>query len=138
MKSIFWSVAAAVPELKKVGGGSIINISSIGSSRPRPGLVWYNSSKGAVSNATKGLAAEYGPDNIRVNAVCPLLSGTGLFESFVGVPFTEENVTKFVAQVPLGRLTEPLDVANAVLFLASEEGKFCTGVLLDVDGGKTI
>ena len=77
--------------------------------------------------ATKGLASEYGPDQIRINALLPLLSGTGLFESFVGVPYTPENVEKFVGQVPLGRLTDPTDVANAALFLASDEGKFITG-----------
>jgi NAD(P)-dependent dehydrogenase (short-subunit alcohol dehydrogenase family) len=70
-----------------------------------------------------GLAAEYGPDQIRFNAICPLLSGTGLFETFVGVPHTEENVKKFVGAVPLGRLTDPMDVANAALYLASDEGR---------------
>lgn len=138
VKSIFHSVPAVVPYMQKQGGGSIINISSIGSERPRPGLVWYNATKAAVSNASKALAAEYGPENIRVNSICPLLSGTGLFEAFVGVPFTEENVKKFVGQVPLGRLTDPLDIANMALFLASEEGKFITGQNISVDGGKTI
>ncbi|KAI9726335.1 MAG: hypothetical protein M1828_001609 [Chrysothrix sp. TS-e1954] len=138
VRSVFNSVNAAVPQLKKAGGGSIINISSIGSVRPRPGLVWYNASKGAVTNASKGLAAEFGPDNIRVNAIAPLLSGTGLFESFVGVPYNEENVQKFVQAVPLGRLTDPLDIANAALFLASEEGKFITGTNWEIDGGKGI
>jgi len=139
VKSIFHSVAAMVPQLQSQGqGGSIINISSIGSTRPRPGLVWYNASKGAVSNATKGLAAEYGCDQIRVNALCPLLSGTGLFEMFSGVPYTEENMKKFLGNVPLGRLTDPMDVANTALFLASEEGKFITGVNLEVDGGRGV
>jgi len=138
VKSIFLSVQAVVPQMQKNKGGSIINISSIGSVRPRPGLVWYNSSKGAVTNATKGLAAEYGPDNIRVNSIAPLLSGTGLFESFVGVPDTPENRKQFVANVPLGRLTDPMDVANTALFLASEEGAFITGVNMEVDGGRAI
>ncbi|EON62308.1 hypothetical protein W97_01529 [Coniosporium apollinis CBS 100218] len=139
VKSIFWSVHVAIPQMQKLGnGGSMINISSIGSLRPRPGLVWYNSSKGAVSNATKGLAAEFGKDQIRVNALAPLLSGTALFSSFVGVEDTEENRKQFTAAVPLGRLTEPLDVANACLFLASDEGKFINGVNLEVDGGKGI
>ncbi len=88
--------------------------------------------------ATKGLAAEFGPDQIRVNALAPLLSGTGLFETFVGVPHTEENVAKFVGAVPLGRLTDAMDVANAALFLASDEGKFITGVNLEVDGGRGV
>ncbi|KAF2672837.1 oxidoreductase [Microthyrium microscopicum] len=138
IKSIFLSVQTVVPEMKKAGGGSIINISSIGSVRPRPGLVWYNATKGAVTNATKGLAAEFGPDQIRVNAIAPLLSGTGLFESFVGVPDTPENREKFVANVPLGRLTDPMDIANAALYLASDEGRFVTGVNLEVDGGRAI
>ncbi|KAL2357086.1 oxidoreductase [Cryomyces antarcticus] len=139
VKSVFWAVNVAIPQFQKQGdGGGMINISSIGSIRPRPGLVWYNSSKGAVSNATKGLAAEFGGDQIRVNAICPLLSGTGLFESFVGVKDTPENRKKFVSNVPLGRLTEPLDVANAALFLASDEGKFLTGVNLEVDGGRGV
>jgi len=138
VKSIYFSVQTVVPVMKKQGGGSIINISSIGTIRPRPGLVWYNASKGAVTNATKGLAAEFGPDNIRFNAIAPLLCGTGLFESFVGVPDTPENRDKFVANVPLGRLTEPEDVANAALYLASAEGSFITGTCLEVDGGRAV
>ncbi|KAH0839251.1 hypothetical protein AYO21_05667 [Fonsecaea monophora] len=138
VKSIFLSVAAAVPALKNRGGGSIINIASIGAMRPRPGLVWYNASKGAVANATKGLAAEFGKDQIRVNALCPLLSGTGLFESFVGVPYNEDNMKKFLFNVPLGRLTDPSDVANVAAFLSSDEGRFITGVNLEVDGGRAV
>ncbi|KAL9625574.1 MAG: hypothetical protein Q9160_000287 [Pyrenula sp. 1 TL-2023] len=105
LKSIYWSIGNVVPEMIKTEkGGAIVNIASIGATRPRPGLVWYNASKGAVHNATKGLAAEYGPQQIRVNSICPLLSGTGLFETFVGVPFTKENADKFLSNVPLGRL----------------------------------
>ncbi|KAL9094995.1 MAG: hypothetical protein Q9165_002597 [Trypethelium subeluteriae] len=137
VKSIFWSINVAIPAIRTLGnGGSVINIASIGSLRPRPGLVWYNATKGAVSNATKALAAEYGPDQIRVNALCPLLSGTALFEAFAGVENTPENVKRFLGNVPLGRLTEPSDVANAALFLASDEGKFVNGVNLEVDGGR--
>ncbi|KIW66268.1 hypothetical protein PV04_08467 [Phialophora macrospora] len=138
VKSIFLSVAAAIPALKNRGGGAIINVASIGAMRPRPGLVWYNASKGAVANATKGLAAEFGKDQIRINALCPLLSGTGLFETFVGVPYSEENMKKFLFNVPLGRLTDPKDVANVAAFLASDEGKFVTGVNLEVDGGRAV
>jgi len=138
VKSIYLSVAVAIPALQKRGGGSIVNIASIGAMRPRPGLVWYNSSKGAVANATKGLAAEFGKDQIRVNAICPLLSGTGLFENFVGVPYNEENMKKFLFNVPLGRLTDPKDVANVAAFLSSDEGKFVTGINLEVDGGRAV
>ncbi|EPE31472.1 NAD(P)-binding Rossmann-fold containing protein [Glarea lozoyensis ATCC 20868] len=139
VKSVYHCSAIVIPTLIKQGnGGSIINIASIGATRPRPGLVWYNSSKAAVTNATKGLAAEYGNKNIRVNSICPLLSATGLFETFVGVPPTEENFKKFLFNVPLGRLTDPLDIANYSLFLASEEAKFITGTCLEIDGGRGI
>jgi len=138
VKSIYLSVPAIIPAMQERGGGSIINIASIGAMRPRPGLVWYNASKAAVANATKGLAAEYGKHDIRVNALCPLLSATPLFESFVGVPPTEENVKKFLFNVPLGRLTDPNDVANMCLYLGSDEGRFVTGVNLEIDGGRAV
>ncbi|KAL4903368.1 hypothetical protein BDW74DRAFT_168913 [Aspergillus multicolor] len=139
VKSIFHGSQAAIARLIEQGhGGSIINISSTGASRPRPGLVWYNASKGAVSNATKGLAAEYGPQNIRVNTVSPLLSGTGLFSMFTGMEDTEENRQKFIGNVPLGRLTDPADVANMCLYLASDEGRFINGAEMLVDGGKCV
>lgn len=138
VKSIYHSVNVAIPALQRRGGGAIINIASIGAMRPRPGLVWYNASKGAVANATKGLAAEFGKDQIRVNALCPLLSGTGLFSTFVGVEHTPENVKNFLGNVPLGRLTDPNDVANLCLYLGSDEGKFITGINLEVDGGRAV
>jgi NAD(P)-dependent dehydrogenase (short-subunit alcohol dehydrogenase family) len=88
--------------------------------------------------ATKALASEFGKDQIRVNAICPLLAGTQLFEAFVGVPGTEENKDAYAKAVPLGRLAEPTDVAAAALYLAGDSSKFVTGVLLEVDGGKSI
>ncbi|KAF2184125.1 short-chain dehydrogenase/reductase SDR [Zopfia rhizophila CBS 207.26] len=136
--SIFHSVAAVFPIFVEKKKGVMVNVSSCGATRPRQGLVWYNASKGAVSNATQGLALEFGPHQIRVNSICPLLCGTGLFESFAGVPDTPENRKKFLGNVPLGRLTETVDVANAALFLASDEASFITGVNLEVDGGRTI
>ncbi|KAJ0283661.1 hypothetical protein CBS470a_007201 [Colletotrichum nupharicola] len=139
VKGILLGTNALMPRLIKQGsGGVMLNISSIGSVRPRPGLVWYNASKGAVSNATKGLAAEYGPHQIRVNSICPLLSGTGLFEHFAGMPDTPENRKNFIGNVPLGRLCESEDVANTCLFLASDEGKFITGINMEVDGGRAV
>ncbi|WQF88423.1 Putative short-chain dehydrogenase/reductase SDR, NAD(P)-binding domain superfamily [Colletotrichum destructivum] len=139
VKGIFLGTAAFMPRVIKQGeGGVMLNIASIGAVRPRPGLVWYNASKGAVCTATKGLAAEYGAHQIRVNSVCPLLSGTGLFESFAGQADTPENRSKFIDNVPLGRLCEAADVADACLFLASDESKFITGINLEVDGGRAI
>jgi NAD(P)-dependent dehydrogenase (short-subunit alcohol dehydrogenase family) len=139
VKSIFYSARHIIPNLiNQSTGGSIINIASIGALRPRPGLVWYNASKAAVTNATKGLAAEYGPHQIRVNSILPLLTATGLFETFVGVPPTEENFKKFLGNVPMGRLGKVEDVANYALWLASDESKFVTGTALEVDGGRGV
>jgi len=139
VKSIFHSSRHFIPNVINQGeGGSMINIASIGATRPRPGLVWYNASKAAVANATKGLAAEYGEKNIRINSVCPLLCNTGLFETFAGVPYTDENMKKFLFNVPLGRLSQPSDIANYCLFLASDEAKFVTGTCLEIDGGRGI
>ncbi|KAJ5775607.1 uncharacterized protein N7511_000618 [Penicillium nucicola] len=139
VKSIFLATKTVMPRLIEQGsGGSVINISSTGATRPRPGLVWYNASKGAVTNATKGLAVEYGPHNIRVNSVAPLLSGTGLFSMFTGMEDTPENREKFIGNVPLGRLTEADDIANMCLYLASDEGRFINGTEMVVDGGKCV
>ena len=88
--------------------------------------------------ATKGLAAEYGPHQIRVNAICPLLSATALFSHFSGAEDTEENRKKFSESIPLKRLTDPMDIGNAAVFLASDEGKFITGSNFEVDGGRSI
>ncbi|KAF4311541.1 Short-chain dehydrogenase/reductase SDR [Botryosphaeria dothidea] len=139
VKSVYLGSNAFVPSVIERGqGGVMINIASVGATRPRPGLVWYNASKGAVWNATKGLASEYGAHGIRVNSVCPLLSGTALFESFAGVPPTPENMKKFLFNVPMGRLCEPQDVAGTVAFLASDDAKFITGINMEVDGGRCI
>ncbi|KAJ5908604.1 hypothetical protein N7495_001286 [Penicillium taxi] len=139
VKSIYLSGAVILPRIAEQGsGGSMINISSTGASRPRPGLVWYNASKAAVTNATRGLAVEYGPHNIRVNSVAPLLSGTGLFSTFTGMEDTPENREKFTGNVPLGRLTEADDVANMCIYLASDEGSFINGTEMVVDGGKCV
>ncbi len=138
VKSIYHMARAVVPLMRQRGGGSIINIGSTAGLRPRPGLTWYNASKGAVNLMSKSMAAELGPDNIRVNAICPVMGATGLIEQFLGVPDTPENRAKIVAGIPLGRMSTPLDVANAALWLASDAAQFITGVELPVDGGRTI
>ena len=138
VKSIYYMTQAVVPLMRERKGGSIINIGSTAGIRPRPGLTWYNASKGAVNLLSKSMAAELGPDNIRVNAVCPVMGATGLIEQFLGVPDTPENRAKIVAGIPLGRMSTPEDVAGAVLYLASDAGRFITGVELPVDGGRTI
>jgi 3-oxoacyl-[acyl-carrier protein] reductase len=136
VKSIFWAVRAAVPVMKAGGGGSIINISSTAGIRPRPGLTWYNSTKGAVNTATQAMAQEFARDNIRVNAVCPVMSATALLTEFMGVPDTPENRARFVATIPLGRMSTPADIANACVWLGEDASAFITGILLPVDGGR--
>ena len=138
VKSIFHMVHAVVPILRKQRSGVILNIGSTAGMRPRPGLTWYNSSKGAVNLMSKSLAVELGGDNIRVNAICPVMGATGLLESFMGMPDTPENRQKFIGTIPLGRLSDPKDIARAAVYLASDDAAFITGVEFPVDGGRTV
>lgn len=136
--SIFHMTKAMVPHWRTGAGGVMINVGSVAGIRPRPGLTWYNSSKGAANLMTKSLAVELAPDNIRVCGIAPVMGATALLESFMGMPDTPENRAKFIATIPMGRLCEPDDVAGAALYLASDDAKFITGVILEVDGGRTI
>jgi len=138
VKSIFHMVHAVVPLMRSKRKGVILNVGSTAGIRPRPGLTWYNSSKGAVNLMSKSLAAELGPDNIRVNAICPVMGATGLLEQFMGMPDTPENRKKFIGTIPMGRLSTPLDIAKAAVFLASDDAEFITGVEFPVDGGRTV
>ena len=136
--SIFHATRAIVPHFRSRGGGVMLNVGSTAGIRPRPGLTWYNSSKGAVNLMTKSLAVELAPDKIRVCCLAPVMGTTALLETFMGAPDTPENRAKFIATIPLGLLSEPMDMANAALYLASDEAEFLTGVVLEVDGGRTI
>jgi 3-oxoacyl-[acyl-carrier protein] reductase len=138
VKSIFHMMNAIVPLMKKQGGGCVINIGSTGGIRPRPGLTWYNATKGAVNLVSKSLAVELAPDHIRVNCIAPVMGETGLLEAFMGKNDTPENREKFVGTIPLGRLSKPSDIATACVYLAAEESNFMTGVVLPVDGGRTV
>jgi 3-oxoacyl-[acyl-carrier protein] reductase len=137
VKSIYLAALACVPEMEKRGGGVIINTASTAGVRPRPGLTWYNSSKGAVITMTKSMAAELAPRKIRVCAINPVAGDTPLLADFMGAD-TPENRAKFIATIPLGRLSLPADIANAALFLASPESSMITGVALEVDGGRCV
>jgi len=137
VKSIYWSALCAVPVLRRGGGGSIINIASTAGLRPRPGLTWYNGSKGAAVTISKSMAVELAPDNIRVNAICPVIGETGLTSTFMGGD-TPELRAKFVASIPLGRMSQPADIAGAALYLASDSAAFLTGTALEVDGGRCV
>ncbi len=137
VKGLFHTANAAIPVMRTRGGGAIVNIASTAAVRPRPGLTWYNASKGAVTTLTKSMAVELAEDNIRVNAVNPVAGETPLLPTFLGED-TPENREAFRQTVPLGRFSVPQDVANSVLFLASEEATLVTGICMEVDGGRCI
>ncbi len=138
VKSIYYMTHAVLPLMRKRGGGVILNIGSTAGIRPRPGLSWYNASKGAVNILSKSMAVELAPEKIRVNVICPVMGVTGLFEQFMGVPDTPENRARFMSTIPIGRFSKPSDVAAAAVFLASDAAEFFTGVELPVDGGRTV
>lgn len=136
VKSIYHMVQVVVPLMRDNGGGAMINIGSTAGIRPRPGLTWYNASKGATNLLSKSLAVELAPWKIRVNAICPVIGVTGMLVDFFGAPDSPELRTKFIESIPLGRLSEPSDVAEAAVYLATAQ--FITGVELPVDGGRTV
>ncbi|MGH8691651.1 MAG: SDR family oxidoreductase [Burkholderiales bacterium] len=139
VKSVYLSALHAVPLFRARGGGCFVNIASTAGVRPRPGLTVYNSSKGAVILMSKSMAGEFGPDRIRVNCVNPVFSpDTGLSAEFAGGAVTDEARKSFLATVPLGRFSTPLDVANACLYLASDEAAFISGVCIEVDGARCV
>jgi len=137
VKSIFLTAKYAVPLMKKQGNGNILNIASTAGLRPRPGLTWYNTSKGALITATKAMAIELASFKIRVNAINPVAGETGMLHLFMGED-TPEKRSEFVSSIPWGRLSQPKDIANAALFLCSDESDMVTGTCIDVDGGRCI
>jgi 3-oxoacyl-[acyl-carrier protein] reductase len=139
VKSIYLSALHAVPVFRKRGGGCFVNIASTAGIRPRPGLTVYNSSKGAVITMSKSMAGEFGKDKIRVNCVNPVFSPeTALSAEFAGGTVSEEAKARFLATIPLGRFSTPLDIANASLYLASDEASLVSGVCIEVDGARCV
>jgi 3-oxoacyl-[acyl-carrier protein] reductase len=138
VKSIYLSARHCVPVFRAQGGGGVfVQIASTAGVRPRPGLTWYNGTKGAVIVTSRSMALELAPEKIRVNCVNPVAGETPLLSTFMGED-TPERRAQFVASIPLGRLSTPRDVANAALFLASDEAAFITGACLEVDGGRCV
>ncbi|GAO14820.1 uncharacterized protein UV8b_04057 [Ustilaginoidea virens] len=140
VKALYMSTSVLLQRyfLKENRPGCFIQVASTAGIRPRPRLTWYNASKGAIITATKSLAAEYGPKQIRFNAVSPVIGSTAMTHLFLGKADTEENRAAFVSTVPLGRPSTPADVGNACCYLASEEAAFITGVNIEVDGGRCV
>jgi len=138
VKSLYWSAQHCVPVFRKQGGGVFVTIASTAGVRPRPGLTWYNGSKGAAILTSRSMAVELAPDKIRVNVINPVAGETPLLAQFMGGADTPEMRAKFIASIPIGRLSQPRDVANAALYLASDEADFITGACIEVDGGRCV
>lgn len=136
-RSVYLTARHLVPHMKQNRSGAILNIASTAGLSPRPGLNWYNASKGWMVTATKTMAVELAPSGVRVNALCPVAGETPLLASFLGED-TPERREKFLATIPLGRFSTPDDLANAALYLCSDEASMITGVALEVDGGRCI
>lgn len=137
VKAIYHATQILAPIMEQQGGGVIINNASTAGLRPRPGLTWYNASKGWVITATKSMAVELAPKNIRVNALCPVATDTPMLERFIGED-TPEKRANFRNTIPLGRLADPMDIAHAALWMISDDAQFITGTALEVDGGRCV
>ncbi len=138
VKSLYLCAKHCVAPLRAQGGGVFVNVCSTAGVRPRPGLTWYNGSKGAAITTSRSMAVELAPERIRVCVVNPVMGETGMLGDFMGVPDTPENRARFLTTIPLGRLSRPSDVASAVLWFASDEAEFITGTCLEVDGGRCV
>jgi 3-oxoacyl-[acyl-carrier protein] reductase len=137
VKSLYHMAVHALPVIRAAGGGSVVNIASVGALRPRPGMTWYNATKSAMITITQSMAAELAPDKIRVNAIAPVVGRTAMLRHMFG-DAVDEGVARLLSTIPLGRLAEPEDIAAAAAFLASDDAAFITGVTLPVDGGRTV
>lgn len=137
MRAIYLMSKAFVPAMKAQRSGAILNIASTGGVSPRPNLTWYNASKGWVITATRAMAVELAPFQVRVNALNPVAGDTPLLKTFMGAD-TPEVRAKFLASIPIGRFSTPEDMGAAAAFLGSDDASMITGVALEVDGGRCI
>jgi len=136
-RSVFHTARCGVPAMKAARRGAILNIASTGGVSPRPNLAWYNASKGWMIAATRAMAVELAPFNVRVNAINPVAGETPMLATFMGED-TPEVRARFLASIPIGRFSTPADIAAAAVYLCSQEASMVTGVAMEVDGGRCI
>ncbi|WP_303968829.1 SDR family NAD(P)-dependent oxidoreductase [Sporosarcina ureae] len=136
LKGVFFGIQAVIPYMQKQKSGVIINTASINGVKPRPFNSMYSATKSAVITLTKSLGLELAEYGVRVVGVNPVAAETSMLQGFIGDGDYGEGKEKFASTVPLGRLAKAEDIANAVLFLASDEASMITGSLIDVDGGR--
>ena len=138
VRGVFLGAKHAVRAMRAQGGGSIVAMVSTAALRPRPNLAVYNATKGALVPLCKALALEVARENIRVNGICPVAGETAMLTDFMGGADSDEKRARFIATVPMGRLSTPEDIAAAAVFFAEDETAFITGTMLEVDGGRCI
>lgn len=135
LKGVFLGMKYQIPAMLKVGGGAIVNTSSVGALAQAPGLSAYNASKAGLIAMSKTAALEYAKQNIRINVTCPGATRSEMFDRWVADPEVHEKVLSIH---PIGRFSDPVEQAEAVLFLLSDKASYVTGVVLPVDGAMTV
>jgi 3-oxoacyl-[acyl-carrier protein] reductase len=139
VKGVWLGARAALPVMKKAKRGVLLITASTAGIRPRPGGQTYAMSKGAVITLAKALALEVAPHGVRVVAICPVATHTPMLPTFLGAKDVDkDNLARYEATVPLGRLNQPEDVARAAVFLACDDAAMITGSTIEVDGGRCI
>ena len=138
VRGVFIGCRCALPVMKRQGGGVIINTASGIALTPRPNLVIYAATKGAVVTFTKGLAMEMAEHGIRVNALCPAAGDTPMLAEFLGGKDTPDGRARYMSGIPMGKLVSGDDMGAAAVYLASDEAGMITGTCLPVDGGRCI
>ncbi|MCU1456787.1 MAG: short-chain dehydrogenase/reductase [Actinomycetia bacterium] len=133
----FQLIGRVIRQMAERGKGAIVNVSSAAGLVGEPGIYGYSASKAAIVNLTRALALHYASRGVRVNCVCPGVTDTNFLSNVRAAPDADELFARYAEMMPIGRLAQPSEVAEAILFLASDAASFCVGSVLAVDGGWT-